>query len=225
MTFLPRTSPSAEFSDPWAERRFPDGRGLMLELDKPRVLRADLFKAIMTAGKPLHRDDCRYYFDKAIRDCPGHHRCGWLRTEAPPRGALRFVPEGDEDIVPLRKGIVDLNVGTVIYVGPEVKIQTLFRDRFIGAVGTERPLAKGKVTLERFVKCPHVGAARRGRNKESARCPFGRFWTVTNNGACRSYLPSAAIPRPCARFQCTPQVSGLSCRRCPGIRERRRRGC
>jgi len=87
-----------------------------------------------------------------------------VRAEAP-RVALRFVPEGDEDIAPLREGIVDLDIGPVNHLGPEVKIQSLFRDHFVGAVGNDHPLAKGKVTLERFVKYPHVAASRRGRIK------------------------------------------------------------
>lgn len=48
---------------------------------------------------------------------------------------LRFLPKPDRDSAPLREGGVDLETGVVGQtMGPEVRAQGLFRDRFIGVV-------------------------------------------------------------------------------------------
>ncbi len=52
--------------------------------------------------------------------------------------------------------------GVVGATGPEIRLQALFHDRFIGVVRADHPLADG-VTLERFVAFPHVSVSRRGR--------------------------------------------------------------
>jgi DNA-binding transcriptional LysR family regulator len=80
-----------------------------------------------------------------------------------PRVQLRFAPEGEEDAEPLRDGRVDLDLG-VLAMGeaPELRIQVLGRERFVGVVRRGHPLARGRVTAARFAQFPHVGASRRG---------------------------------------------------------------
>lgn len=79
---------------------------------------------------------------------------------------LRFVPKPDKDRAPLREGIVDLETGVVgKALGPEVRTQALFRDRFIGGVRKEHPLTRGKITPSRYAAGQHIGVSRRGLDR------------------------------------------------------------
>ena len=84
-------------------------------------------------------------------------------AEAAPGVRLRFAPKFDKDVKPLRDGQVDLEIGVLGETGPEVKVQTLFRDRFVGVVRLGHPLASGEVTAARYAACGHVVTSRRGR--------------------------------------------------------------
>ncbi len=84
-------------------------------------------------------------------------------TAVAPKVQLLFVPKPDKDVRALREGLVDLEIGVLGRSGPEVRIQALFRDRFVGAVRDGHPLlGKGKVTPERYAGFGHVVASRRG---------------------------------------------------------------
>ncbi|CAO3416558.1 LysR family transcriptional regulator [Azospirillum doebereinerae] len=86
-----------------------------------------------------------------------------LRCRAP-GVALRFVGEGEEAVEPLRDGHIDLDIGVIGPMGPEVRVQTLYRERFVGVVRAGHPLLDGApVTAERFAACGHVCASRRGK--------------------------------------------------------------
>ena len=76
---------------------------------------------------------------------------------------LRFAPKPDKDVRPLREGLVDLEIGVLGESGPEVKIQSLFHDHFVGVVRRGHDLAVGEVTAERYAAQRHVVASRRGR--------------------------------------------------------------
>ena len=79
---------------------------------------------------------------------------------------LRFVPKADKDSAPLRDGSVDLETGVVgAAMGPEVRAQALFRDRFIGVVRTGHPLCQGAMTAERYAGASHIGISRRGQDR------------------------------------------------------------
>ncbi len=47
-------------------------------------------------------------------------------------------------------------------MGPEIKQQRLFRDRFVGVVRSGHPLAGRDVTPEDYTAWSHVAASRRG---------------------------------------------------------------
>ena len=48
---------------------------------------------------------------------------------------LRFLPKPDKDSAPLREGLVDLETGVIgKTTAPELRVQALFRDRFVGVV-------------------------------------------------------------------------------------------
>lgn len=80
-----------------------------------------------------------------------------------PKVRLHFMPKPDKDSTPLRDGTVDLETGvTGKTMGPEIRTQSLFRDRFVGVVRTGHPLAKGKMTAQRYASATHVLISRRG---------------------------------------------------------------
>jgi DNA-binding transcriptional LysR family regulator len=77
---------------------------------------------------------------------------------------LRFVHKPDS--TPLRDGSVDLETGVVgRAMGPEVRAQALFRDRFIGVVRQGHPLSQGEITTSRYAAGGHIGVSRRGLDK------------------------------------------------------------
>lgn len=76
---------------------------------------------------------------------------------------LRFAPKPEKSSVPLREGQIDLEIGVLGEMGPEVKIQALFRDCFVGVVRKDHPLAREpEVTAEKLVAWSHVVTSRRG---------------------------------------------------------------
>ena len=90
---------------------------------------------------------------RAARDAPGVR--------------LRFAPKPDKDVRPLREGSIDLDVGVLGESGPEVRVQALYRDRFIAIVRDGHPLllAETEITPERYAACDHVVTSRRGRTR------------------------------------------------------------
>ena len=80
-----------------------------------------------------------------------------------PAVRLWFVPKVDKDSAPLRDGLVDLETGvTSRTMGPEIRTQGLFRDRFVGVVRSGHPLTRRRITPERYAAAPHVAVSRRG---------------------------------------------------------------
>ena len=63
----------------------------------------------------------------------------------------------------MREGLVDLEIGVLGETGPEVRVQTLFRDRYVGVVRRGHALLTGELTPARYAACGHVVASRRGR--------------------------------------------------------------
>jgi len=80
-----------------------------------------------------------------------------------PRVRLRFAPEGKEDVEPLRDGQVDLDIGVIGAMGPEVRLQAIIHDRYASVVRPGHPLASEAVTPKAFTAFPHVSVSRRGR--------------------------------------------------------------
>lgn len=86
---------------------------------------------------------------------------------------LRFAPKPDKDVRPLREGLIDLDLGVQGEAGPEVRIQTLYRDRFVGVARRGHPLLAGAhpgpggvatgLTPAAYAACGHVVTSRRGQ--------------------------------------------------------------
>jgi DNA-binding transcriptional LysR family regulator len=88
-----------------------------------------------------------------------------LADEAP-GVRLDFMQKPDKDSTPLRDRSVDLETGVVGEdMGPELRAQALFRDRFVGVVRQGHPLTDGEVTPPRYAAGRHVAVSRRGRER------------------------------------------------------------
>ena len=82
--------------------------------------------------------------------------------EEAPGVLLRFVQKLDKDSDQLREGTIDLETGVVVTtMGPEVRAQALFRDRFVGVVRLGHPLCQGEMTPTRYATGRHIGISRR----------------------------------------------------------------
>jgi len=86
-------------------------------------------------------------------------------TAVAPQVCLRFAPKLEKSDVYLRDGSADLEIGVLANMGPEVRVQALFRDRFVGAVRKGHPLAAmRKVSTRRYVAFGHVVTSRSGNS-------------------------------------------------------------
>jgi len=87
-----------------------------------------------------------------------------VKREAP-GVRLHFLLKADKDSSGLRDGTVDLETGVVSgSMGPELRAQALFRDRFVGVVRRGHPLAGRQVGLDDYVAAQHVAVYRRSTN-------------------------------------------------------------
>jgi DNA-binding transcriptional LysR family regulator len=78
-----------------------------------------------------------------------------------PKVRIRFVHKPDKDTGLLRDGQLDLEIGVLGLSAPEMRVQLLFRDRFVGAVRIGHTLLEGPISPERYAACHHVIAARK----------------------------------------------------------------
>ncbi len=80
---------------------------------------------------------------------------------------LRFVQKPDKDSAPLRTGSVDLETGVVeATTAQELRVQSLFNDRYIGVVRRGHVLTKGRITPSRYATGRHICVSRQGLEKE-----------------------------------------------------------
>jgi DNA-binding transcriptional LysR family regulator len=85
-----------------------------------------------------------------------------------PRARLCFLQKPDRDSAPLREGSIDLETGVVgKTMGPEVRAQGLFRDRFIGVVRAGHPLSEGEIPPARYASGRHILVSLRGLDRGS----------------------------------------------------------
>jgi DNA-binding transcriptional LysR family regulator len=79
-----------------------------------------------------------------------------------PRLRLHFMSKLDRDSSHMRDGEVDLETGVVgSETSPEIRSQSLFRDRFVGVVRIGHGLSRGKVTPARYAAGRHIGVTRK----------------------------------------------------------------
>ncbi len=74
---------------------------------------------------------------------------------------LRFMAKSERDSTPLRDGTVDLETGVVgPDLGPELRVQALFRDRFVGVARPGHPLLDVPMTAQVYAGASHVAVTR-----------------------------------------------------------------
>jgi DNA-binding transcriptional LysR family regulator len=99
-------------------------------------------------------------------------------TREAPGVRLHFLPKADQDSALLRDGGVDLETGVIsASMGPEIRTQGLFRDRFIGAVRAGHALSTGEIDPARYAAGQHVLFSRRGLDRgpiDAALAAIGR---------------------------------------------------
>jgi len=84
-------------------------------------------------------------------------------ASAAPGVRLSFTPKPDKSVTPLREGLIDLDIGVLGGdAGPEVRVQALYRDRFLGVARVGHPLFDAAITAERYAGFSHVVSSRRG---------------------------------------------------------------
>jgi DNA-binding transcriptional LysR family regulator len=88
-----------------------------------------------------------------------------LTAREAPQVTLRIADQGKEDVAALREGRIDLDIGVLGAIGPEIRMQRLLRDRFVAVVRRGHPLLKGRMTAPRFAAATHVSASRRGLSR------------------------------------------------------------
>jgi DNA-binding transcriptional LysR family regulator len=81
-------------------------------------------------------------------------------TAIAPLVQLHFLSKSEKNAEYLRRGAADLEIGVLEEMGPEIRVQALFRDRYVAVVRKGHPLAasKRKITLARYAAFGHVVA-------------------------------------------------------------------
>jgi DNA-binding transcriptional LysR family regulator len=86
---------------------------------------------------------------------------------------LNFLQKPEKDSAPLREGRVDLETGVIEPVlGPEIRTQALFRDRFVGAVRADHPMATAKIDARCYLDARHVIVSRSGQEADALDRPY-----------------------------------------------------
>ncbi len=154
---------------------------------------------------------------------------------------LRFVQKLDKDSALLREGAIDLETGVVAKsVGPEVRAQALFRDRFVGVVRAGHGLCRGTITPARYAAGeahrhfapgsadgahrpgrPGAGPGARHRHHRRRVSPQRWRWRArqTWSPVFPNAIPGACVPA-CSRLycRCPPPSSRCPCSGTRGFR-------
>ncbi|MGW7420341.1 LysR family transcriptional regulator [Streptomyces sp. NPDC054813] len=74
-----------------------------------------------------------------------------------------FVPEALEGGPALRQGLVDVELGVLGHLDPEIRTRRLTRKTLVGVARAGHPLLQGRITARRFAAAGHIGISRHGR--------------------------------------------------------------
>jgi DNA-binding transcriptional LysR family regulator len=166
------------------------GRGLV---PTPRALELrERVGRIVQDGEAVLRPAGKLDLTRLVRTFTLRTGEGWVENfgarlvarvgQEAPGVRLRFANKPDKESASLRDGTVDLETGVVEQsTGPELRVRTLFQDRFVGVVRAGHPLGKGRVTPARYAAGGHIRVSRRGAERgriDEAMKPLGIDRTV-----------------------------------------------
>lgn len=137
-----------------AEQLRPRVRALIEELGVVMSPSTELDPSTMTRGFRIHTTDHVLLVLGAAAD-------RLVRKEAP-GVSLTFLPNVPDDATQLRAGLIDLAIGVFTDLPPELRIRTLFEDRFVCVVRRNHPAAKRRLSLARYAAMEHVLVSPRG---------------------------------------------------------------
>lgn len=120
---------------------------------------------------------------------------------------LHFIQKPNKDSAPLREGWVDLETGVVEKTtSPEIRTHGLFRDRLVGVVRKRHPLAKGRITPERFVRARHIAVSRPGQEQQAVDSALERLELERNIAVMVGSFSSAlGLARTSDLVACVPE--------------------
>lgn len=85
-----------------------------------------------------------------------------LRARAPQVDVV-FLPEALEGGPALRQGAVDVELGVLGHLDPEIRTRPLTRVPLVGVARDGHPLFEGRIDARRFAAADHIGISRLGR--------------------------------------------------------------
>ncbi|MFI0785677.1 LysR family transcriptional regulator [Streptomyces lydicus] len=85
-----------------------------------------------------------------------------IRAEAPHVDVV-FLPEALEGGPALRQGRVDVELGVLGHLDPEIRTQPLTRMTPVGVARSGHPLFDGRIDARRFAAADHIGISRHGK--------------------------------------------------------------
>ncbi|MFE5582307.1 LysR family transcriptional regulator [Kitasatospora sp. NPDC056531] len=85
-----------------------------------------------------------------------------IRAEAPNVDVV-FLPEALEGGPALRQGLVDVEVGVLEQLDPEIRTRSLVSAPVVAVARDGHPLFEGRITARRFAAADHIGISRRGK--------------------------------------------------------------
>ncbi|MFF0465038.1 LysR family transcriptional regulator [Streptomyces mexicanus] len=85
-----------------------------------------------------------------------------IRTEAPHVDVV-FLPEAVEGGPALRQGWVDVELGVLGHLDPEIRTRRLTRVPLVGVARSGHPLFDARIDARRFAAADHIGISRQGR--------------------------------------------------------------
>ncbi|ANP51532.1 DNA-binding transcriptional LysR family regulator [Streptomyces griseochromogenes] len=74
-----------------------------------------------------------------------------------------FLPEALEGGPALRQGLVDVELGVLGELDPEIQTRQLARKTLVGVARSGHPLFNGRITARRFAAADHIGVSRHGK--------------------------------------------------------------
>ncbi|WP_171162358.1 LysR family transcriptional regulator [Streptomyces sp. I05A-00742] len=85
-----------------------------------------------------------------------------IHAEAPHVDVV-FLPEAEEGGPALRQGRVDVELGVLGHLDPEIRTRPLTRIPLVGIARSGHPLFRGRITPRRFAAADHIGISRLGK--------------------------------------------------------------